>query len=282
MREVVWGCRIHSNSFATRQIALRLRAADRYDESARSRYGGGLRGMSHQGPPGPPQYGHPPHGYQPQGYPPQGYQGGPWQGPPPPRKSTTSKILLSIILGIAGLCVVSMIASKGSPTQPGGNAGVAAAASAAPTQAQHAVGETWQLGDFSYQVTGVEARTRIGNRYMGRTAAPGTVFVLVNYVETNNSSETATGLSDTCQVQDSQNRTFHPSSEVQTALMMAGGNHDLGISQLQPGVPHSTTAGFEMPANAISGAAINLVFHERGLLGSRQVVVPVTVQPPTS
>jgi hypothetical protein len=155
------------------------------------------------------------------------------------------------------------------------------AALVVPDAALHGLNETWSLGDFSYRVTNIQSRRRLGNDFVSETAAPGASFVIVEYVETNNGQESVTGMADTCTLRDVRGRTFRPSSRAQTALLMSGRSHDLALSELQPSVPHQSATAFEVPNDAIDGP-FAVVFTERGLLGTGQAYVRAMFAPPGS
>lgn len=151
----------------------------------------------------------------------------------------------------------------------------------APTQDPTAAGfheanETWTLGPCRYVVTSATWTDRIGSRYSRQTADPGTVFIVVDFTETNLSNETITGSAGSLRLRDAQGRTFRTSSRAMTALAMSGRHHDLILSELQPSVPHRSQAAFEVPADVTRIGPVDFLFEERGILGSGTATVRVS------
>jgi hypothetical protein len=231
--------------------------------------------MTFQGQPPPPYGGSPPQspppGYAPAGAWP-GHAHAPWPPPgpgyqpPAPRKKnlTALWVVLGVVGVLAGLCVVGAIVGPRSGTAPG------------PTM--HALGESWSLGRFRYEVTAVESRTRLGNELTNEVPTPGSVFVVVNYVETNTGSESYTGITENATLRDTHGRIFRASSRAHTAIAMSGGTRDLIVTELHPNVPHASVIAFEVPID-VPTAPVDLVFEERGIFGSGRATVRAVVVP---
>jgi hypothetical protein len=139
-----------------------------------------------------------------------------------------------------------------------------------PPSRQPALGEDFQLGDFTYNVKRVTSSTTIGSGFAKKRASEGALFVVVEYTILNESSATETVLADDFRIVDSQKREFRPSSEANTALMMSGATKDFVISEVQPGIKKKMQTAFEMPETSATGG-FTLVIPEKGLLGTGSV-----------
>lgn len=221
----------------------------------------------------------------------------PWTPPPTPPHNPAK---LLAVAAVAGMCVVCMVVGAFLPKQPetttpqAGNATAPAharepsspphetaadaatepsgAPDATPSEALpdgvHRVGDTWSLGECTYHVSRVYAAGRLGDRYLNETASEGAVFVVAHYTERNNGHETLITAGDNVVLRDHEGRSFSPSSRAQMML-----HADL-LPELQPGVQHEHRVGFEVPTEITAGP-FDLVFTERGLLGSDTVTVRV-------
>lgn len=194
---------------------------------------------------------------------------------------TTGQRALACVLAFVG-----MIATVPKPPQTEGaapaaqSAPVAAAKQEQPPAAAAAaanalvIGDTFRLGDFTYRVTRVARADTLGNQFTNETAGPNATFVVVQYEITNEGKETHTGLADDFELLDSAGRKFRPSSRGSTAFMMAGGNDDFLLTELQPGITKPSVQVFEIPLTALNG--LRLRVPEKGFFGSDEVVVDLT------
>jgi hypothetical protein len=139
------------------------------------------------------------------------------------------------------------------------------------------VGTEFTLGDYSYTVDSVAVKSKIGRGYGKKKASKGAAFVIIEYSIKNLGKETSTVLADDFELVDAKDRRFRSSSDLTTALIMAGNPKDLFISELQPGLSREMTTGFEVPKDALDGE-LTLVVPEKGWLGSKKVSVALGVQ----
>lgn len=136
-----------------------------------------------------------------------------------------------------------------------------------PTLTLH---QSFDVGSFSYEITEVSTASRLGSRFVREEPAAGALFLVVNYTETNNGTETHTGAGSPIRFRDSQGRTYQTSSRAQTAILMSQRSRRGGgglLPQLQPGIAHEGVTAFEIPESSASGVG-TLVVSERGLLGN--------------
>jgi hypothetical protein len=138
----------------------------------------------------------------------------------------------------------------------------------------HAVGAAVENGQTTVTVSEVTTAERVGNDIFNESAGATSIFVVVRYVEKNNSNETLTVLGTPFKLVDGQGRRFEPSSRAQSALALA---EDIEIlPQLQPGIESRGIAAFEIPRDAATGE-VTLEFTERGFLGSAIERIAVTL-----
>lgn len=189
---------------------------------------------------------------------------------------TTGQRALACVLAFVGMMATVPKSDKdGAATAPQA-APVAAAKPARSAAAENAlvIGDTFRLGDFTYRVTRIGTAGTLGAQYAHEDAGPNATFVIVQYEITNEGKETHTGLADDFEVLDSAGRKFRPSSRGSTAFMMAGGNDDFLLTELQPGITKPSVQVFEVPLTALNG--LRLRVPEKGFFGSDEVVVDLT------
>lgn len=190
---------------------------------------------------------------------------------------TTGQRALACVLAFVGMMatVPKQPQTDGATTAPQ-SAPVAAAKPQQPAAAENAlvIGDTFRLGDFTYRVTRVAKADTLGNEFSNETAGQNATFVVVQYEITNEGKETHTGLADDFELLDSAGRKFRPSSRGSTAFMMAGGNDDFLLTELQPGITKPSVQVFEVPLTALNG--LRLRVPEKGFFGSDEVVVDLT------
>jgi hypothetical protein len=145
--------------------------------------------------------------------------------------------------------------------------------SSAPAAKTVKLGETFQLGEFSYMVTEVKTAKNLGNQFMKEEAGEGATFLIVYFTIRNDGKETATVMKDDFEIRDTQDRTFRSSSNANTALAMSN-DDDFMISELQPGLQKTTATAFEVPEDVIANN-FDIVVPEKGWTGSGSLAVAV-------
>lgn len=136
------------------------------------------------------------------------------------------------------------------------------------------VGDPIQLGAFKYIIDSIEPTDRVGkNRYMRKRATDGATFLVVRYRVENTGNETAAVMASDLVIRDTKARTFRASSGA-TTVLASEEQVDLLLSELQPGIPRKQLAVFEVPDAEL--ARLDLVIPEKGLLGTGEVVIPLT------
>jgi hypothetical protein len=127
-------------------------------------------------------------------------------------------------------------------------------------------------------VNTAEASRVIGNEFTKEVPGAGAVFVIVDYTERNDGTESYTGAGAPIELHDSQGHSYTSSSRAGSALALAGAEVQL-LPELQPGVQQAAKVAFEIPETAIA-QPVTLVVKERGLFASGQVNIPVTLKAP--
>lgn len=130
------------------------------------------------------------------------------------------------------------------------------------------------LGGFRYVVDSVRPKGSVGkNPFLKKVAADGASYVVVRYSIENVGMETATAFANDLVIRDPQGRIFRPASDATTTLAADEGV-DLLLSQLHPSVPRKQIAVFEVPKTLLD--RFELVIPEKGLLGTKEAVLPLT------
>lgn len=159
------------------------------------------------------------------------------------------------------------------PSSPPGGSSPASPSSggAAPAASVHGLDDEFSVGDFSYQITKISSRRRVGNRLVSQTASEGAVYVVVEYRERNDGDTQYQGMGDPVgTLRDARGRNFTPTPEATTALAMSG--REGGMQSLPPGIWRSGVVAFEVPEDVAQGE-VDLIVTGRGLFsGGREVV----------
>lgn len=138
----------------------------------------------------------------------------------------------------------------------------------------HALGEGFRFGNFSYEVMGKDFRDHVGGDFSRVEASEGAVFVLVTLKETNLTNETQTVLADNLRLIDEKGRSFSPSADANLAHAVSLPRRDVMLSQLQPGLARRSTVVFESPVD-VKDQILFVEIPERGIAnsGKRRVLL---------
>jgi hypothetical protein len=187
------------------------------------------------------------------------------------------KLILAV--GLLGVLTFACCAGMANRPRTGATGTTSAAASpgapSAPSAAAYPIGQPFRLGEFTYVVQQPEVRRSVGGEFMRESASEGAVFLVVNYTEQNNGTETHTGLGSPFTIRDAAGRTFRPSSRAETTAAMSA-RVEL-IPELQPGVTHRGVTVFEVPAEDARGT-LTIVAEERGTFSTGRAEVTATLR----
>ncbi|OFX81530.1 MAG: hypothetical protein A2X20_06180 [Bacteroidetes bacterium GWE2_40_15] len=103
-------------------------------------------------------------------------------------------------------------------------------------------------GDLSFTVNSITKKTTVGSGMFAKTSQSGT-YVIVNVTIKNSGKDTVTVDSSLFLVTDNQDREFKYSTDGQTALM-ATGNENFFLKQINPGLSVTGDVVFELPQDA--------------------------------
>ena len=142
----------------------------------------------------------------------------------------------------------------------------------APVDLGPGVGDTFRLGKYTMSIDRAYRRRTLGGRFISETAPAGSTFVVVDFTMRNEGDSSMTILADRFVLVDALGREYKPDSSVATALVMSGRKDDLVVSELHPGVSHSDTVGFLIPAAAY-GPGLTLEVKRPGGFGFEYEVV---------
>lgn len=178
---------------------------------------------------------------------------------------------------IAGACFIGLVIlgalTSDSDTRSSQRGTNSPQPNTADSNGDYGLRDTFQLGDYQYQVTNVSTRSIIGGPYINERASDGAVFVVVSYSIENLTTESQTVASDDTELIDARGRTFTPSSAANTALLTEDGK-DFILSELQPGLPRYMKTAFELPRTSLDGT-LTLVVPEKGLFNSGEARVRI-------
>ena len=165
---------------------------------------------------------------------------------------------MKALIGIAALIVIAIIANLGGgkdSAKPASTAANSSDTAKSSDSKQVAKKEDKPLSnqgvssDVTIKVTGVEAKTEVGNEY-SKEKAQG-VFKIVSVAITNNQKDAITLDANSFKLVDDQGREFSYSTNGQTALSMTDDTvADFFLKQLNPGLTQNGKIVFDIPADA--------------------------------
>ena len=129
--------------------------------------------------------------------------------------------------------------------------------------------ELFSLGQYSYIISDVTVVNSISDGFTVTRPPGGAKYVAAYYRIRNDGNTTTTVLSSDFKLDDGRGRMYSASSEAETALIFAGVDGDLIISQLQPGVWHKSVTAFLVPEEVAEGK-FDIVIPEKGLFGTSE------------
>jgi len=133
------------------------------------------------------------------------------------------------------------------------------------------VGDTFDLGDFRYQVTSIVPAQQVGRSFTKSKASPNATYLVVDYQIATNQNETTLVVANDIVMRDSKGRTFRSATQPTTSAALEKGIDQL-LSELQPGIPRAQVAVFEVPNDALE--RIDLVIPSKAWSGG-EVVMPL-------
>jgi Domain of unknown function (DUF4352)/Superinfection immunity protein len=137
---------------------------------------------------------------------------------------------------------------------------------------QRKIGEEFQLGDYTYRITGFRVTSKVGSGYSQESAEQGAKFVLVNFTIRNDSNKTQQVLADDFKIKDQQGREFSNDSKASMALLLSGGKKDAFLRQIQPGLTSQGATVFRVPADIVQQPMILLVPQKGAFFGKTVTV----------
>lgn len=137
------------------------------------------------------------------------------------------------------------------------------------------LGQGFNLGNFSYNVSKVQVTDEVGNDIVGETAGKSAKFLVVWFVVRNNGKKTQTVLTNDFKLATTQGRTYSPSSNANTALATSYDDKDILLTQLQPGLEKTTATVFKVPVE-VTESTFFVTVPDKAFLSSAKVRVKVT------
>jgi hypothetical protein len=189
---------------------------------------------------------------------------------------------LGISAGIIGtvlvlLLVVGMAVGPKSTEAPTASVPPSDASKMSPSSeansnpATKSLGESFQLGDFTYKIVDFQKVPYLGNEIIHKQADPGAIYLIVSFEITNKSNSTQTVLTDDFEIQ-AAGKSYRADSDALTVYSMMGQNHDLILSELQPDITRRSATIFLVPERVLEGK-LYLRVPEKGVFSSGEVIV---------
>jgi hypothetical protein len=130
------------------------------------------------------------------------------------------------------------------------------------------LGEAFQLGEYTYTITGCKTAATLGRI----RSNPGATYVVVTFSVRNESERTRAVPRDDFTLEDANGTIYRNSRDATTALWASGNKSDLYSNEVPPGVTTRSVSAFEVQAASLK-QPIKLVIPEAGLFSSGTAAV---------
>lgn len=114
-------------------------------------------------------------------------------------------------------------------------------------------------GDLSYNITGEDVSSSIGDEQSGAKAEEGARFVIIYFTVRNETDATRTVSANDFKLQDAKDRLFSVSTD---AIKFV--ERDVIFRQLQPGITKKAATVFEIPIHSLTGQLTFIIPRESG------------------
>jgi hypothetical protein len=140
-----------------------------------------------------------------------------------------------------------------------------AAREAAAEAAAHHIGDTFAMGDFTYEFTALRTRRSIGGRFINHRPPDGAVFVVVSFRERNDGDHEHRSLGSVVErLTDSEGRVYQPDEDAMFRAAVGGDDIERAGDQLMPGVWYERDVIFTVPADSAT-EPVEIALDGRGI-----------------
>jgi len=124
---------------------------------------------------------------------------------------------------------------------------------------EHKANSEFRQGDLSYNITGEDISSSVGNEQSGAKAEEGAKFVIIYFTVRNETDATRTVSANGFKLQDAKNRLFSVSTD---AIKFV--ERDVIFRQLQPGITKKAATVFEIPTDSLTGQLTFVIPRDSG------------------
>jgi hypothetical protein len=130
------------------------------------------------------------------------------------------------------------------------------------------LGKGFQLGEYTYTITGCKTAATLGRIRSG----PGATYVVVTFSVRNESKRTRAVPTDDFTLEDAKGTIYRNCRDATTALWTSGNESDLFLNEVPPGITTRSVSAFEVQVASLK-QPIKLVIPEVGLFASGTAAV---------
>jgi hypothetical protein len=181
------------------------------------------------------------------------------------RKALGIAVLLLVGLAILGLKAPQ---SRGQRSTAAGPVPTLTASAGSKADDVYPLGKGFQLGEYTYTITGCKTAATLGRMRSG----PGATYVVVTFSVRNESKRTRAVPTDGFKLEDAKGIVYRNCRDATTALWLSGNENDLFSNEVPPGMTTRSVSAFEVQVASLK-QPIKLVIPEVGLFASGTAAV---------
>jgi hypothetical protein len=134
------------------------------------------------------------------------------------------------------------------------------------------LGKAFQLGEYTYTITGCKTVATLGDAFGHPRSGPGATYVVVTFSVRNESKRTRAVPTDDFKLEDANGIIYRNCRDATTALWTSGNENDLFLNEVPPGMTTRSVSAFEVQVASLK-QPIKLVIPEVGLFASGTAAV---------
>ena len=189
------------------------------------------------------------------------------------RKALGIAVLLLLAgLGILGLRAPQWRSQRSTAADP---VPTAAASAGSKGDDVYRLGQAFQLGEYTYTITGCKTVATLGDAFGHPRSGPGATYVVVTFSVRNESKRTRAVLTDDFKLEDANGLIYRACRDATTALWTSGNESDLFLNEVPPGSTSRFVSAFEVQVASLN-EPIKLVIPEIGLFARGTAAVYLT------
>jgi hypothetical protein len=190
------------------------------------------------------------------------------------KKRHWRKALVITVLLLVGLAILGLKApqSRGQRSTAADPVPTPTASTGSKGDDVYPLGKAFQLGEYTYTITGCKTAATLGEAFGRIRSGPGATYVVVTFSVRNESKRTRAVPTDDLKLEDAKGIIYRNCRDATTALWASGNENDVFLNEVPPGTTTRSVSAFEVQVASLK-QPIKLVIPEVGLFASGTAVV---------